>query len=105
MNYSNEAVLEALRRIQYRQVPWPRRPRVFEFLRSCGLLETARQRTASAPGYHAPVDIAVLTEMGKAEVERLERAERGMMWSDMRTVIYVAHLEVARETVAYTSAI
>jgi hypothetical protein len=95
MNYSNEAVLEALRRVQYRQVPWPRRPRAFEFLRTCGLLETARQRTASAPGYHAPVDIAVLTELGKAEVERLERSERTMGWTDLRAAVYAVNMEPA----------
>jgi len=84
MTYSNEAVLEALRRAQLRQVPWAKRPQVFEFLREMGLLELVRQRTAAAPGYHSPVDIAVLTEIGKSEIERLERNERSSHWLDVR---------------------
>ena len=80
--YSNEAVLEALRRVQYRQVPWARRPGVFEYLRGLGLMETARQRTVSpGAGFHAPVDIAVLTERGRAEFTRLAREERSLNWS------------------------
>ena len=75
--YSNEAVLEALRRAQYRQVPWARRPGVFQYLRALGLMDTVRQRTvAPAPGFHAPVDIAVLTERGRAEFARLAHDER-----------------------------
>jgi hypothetical protein len=88
MKHSNEAVLEALRHAQYRQVPWPKRPKVFEFLRGAGLLETIRQRTPDGPGYHAPVDIAVLTERGKAEIVRLERIERLASWTDERISLY-----------------
>jgi hypothetical protein len=82
--YSNEAVLEALRRAQYRQVPWAKRPNVFDLLRALGLLELTRQRTvAPAPGFHAPVDIAVVTERGKNEFLRLSRHERSTDW-DLR---------------------
>ncbi|HEY2021296.1 hypothetical protein [Paraburkholderia sp.] len=88
--YSNEAVLEALRRAQYRQVPWARRPGVFQYLRALGLMDTVRQRTvAPAPGFHAPVDIAVLTERGKAEFARLEHAERLLTWTVQRMNDYV----------------
>lgn len=88
--YSNEAVLEALRRVQYRQVPWARRPGVFEYLRGLGLMETARQRTvAPGAGFHAPVDIAVLTDRGRAEFNRLAREERAQTWTDARTSEYV----------------
>ncbi|RFU48009.1 hypothetical protein [Paraburkholderia sp. DHOC27] len=94
--YSNEVVLEALRRAQYRQVPWARRPGVFEYLRALGLMETVRQRTvAPAPGFHAPVDIAVLTERGRAEFTRLERDERSLSWTARKLNDYVA---VAAET-------
>ncbi|PLZ04405.1 hypothetical protein CY652_01720 [Burkholderia sp. WAC0059] len=87
--YSNEAVLEALRRVQYRQVPWARRPGVFEYLRTLGLMETVRQRTvAPAPGFHAPVDIAVLTDRGRAEFARLARDERALDWSGNRSADY-----------------
>src|SRR5690242_17269707 len=88
--YSNEAVLEALRRVQYRQVPWARRPGVFEYLRGLGLMETVRQRTvAPGAGFHAPVDIAVLTDRGRAEFNRLAREERAQTWTDARTSEYV----------------
>ncbi|HXZ10045.1 MAG TPA: hypothetical protein VEI25_18500 [Paraburkholderia sp.] len=94
--YSNEAVLEALRRAQYRQVPWARRPGVFEYLRSLGLMETVRQRTvAPAPGFHAPVDIAVLTEQGRAEFARLARDERSLNWQAHRMNDYVALIREA----------
>ncbi len=87
--YSNEAVLDALRRVQYRQVPWARRPGVFEYLRTLGLLDTVRQKTvAPAPGFHAPVDIAVLTDSGRAEFARLERDEKRSGWSDRRMSDY-----------------
>lgn len=83
--YSNEAVLEALRRVQYRQVPWARRPGVFEYLRGLGLMATVRQRTvAPGAGFHAPVDIAVLTDKGRAEFARLEREERSLNWASQR---------------------
>lgn len=89
--YSNEAVLEALRRVQYRQVPWARRPEVFQYLRNLGFMDTVRQRTvAPAPGFHAPVDIAVLTERGRAEFARLSRDERSLNWTEQRMADYVA---------------
>lgn len=90
--YSNEAVLEALRRVQYRQVPWARVPKVFQYLRSIGLMDIVRQRTvAPAPGFHAPVDIAVLTDRGRAEFNRLAREERALQqWDTQRVADYVA---------------
>jgi hypothetical protein len=88
--YSNEAVLEALRRVQYRQVPWAKRPGVFEYLRGLGLMETVRQRTvAPGAGFHAPVDIAVLTEKGRAEFNRLAREERALSWADAKAGEYI----------------
>lgn len=87
--YSNEVVLDALRRAQYRQVPWARRPGVFEYLRGLGLMDTARQKTvAPAPGFHAPVDIAILTDNGRAEFARLERNEKAATWADLRIAHY-----------------
>jgi hypothetical protein len=87
--YSNEAVLEALRRVHHRQVPWARRPGVFGYLRGLGLMETTRQRTvAPGAGFHAPVDIAVLTERGRAEYERLAKEERSLDWALQRADAY-----------------
>ncbi|CAH2893876.1 MAG: FIG00454649: hypothetical protein [uncultured Paraburkholderia sp.] len=88
--YSNEAVLEALRRAQYRQVPWAKRPGVFQYLRALGLMDTVRQRTvAPAPGFHAPVDIAVLTDRGRAEFARLSHDESLLSWTAQRMSDYV----------------
>jgi hypothetical protein len=87
--YSNGAVLEALRRVQFRQVPWPNRPRVFEFLRQQGLLETMRQPSRPVPGHHEPVDIAVLTARGKEEIGRLEQRERSSHWIDEKALVFV----------------
>jgi hypothetical protein len=87
--YSNGAVLEALRRAQFRQVPWSKRPRVFEFLRQQGLLETMRQPSRPVPGHHEPVDIAVLTVRGKEEIGRLEQRERLSHWIDEKALVYV----------------
>jgi len=96
--YSNEAVLEALRRAQYRQVPWAKRPGVFEFLRSLGMMDTVRQRTvAPAPGFHAPVDIAVLTDRGRSEFNRLARDERSLDWEARRARVYEFAGAVATE--------
>lgn len=90
--YSNEAVLEALRRVQYRQVPWARRPEIFEYLRTLELIEIVRQRTvSSAAGFHAPIDIAVLTTHGRTEFARLARDERSLQWVFYRIHNYVAH--------------
>lgn len=87
--YSNETVLEALRRVQYRQVPWAKRPGMFEYLRGLGLMETARQRIVSpGAGFHAPVDIAVLTDKGRAEFTRLAREERALEWASRRGLEY-----------------
>jgi hypothetical protein len=99
--YSNEAVLEALRRAQYRQVPWARRPGVFQYLRALGLMDTVRQRTvAPAPGFHAPVDIAVLTERGKAEFARLVHDETLLTWTARRMNDYVLEPSETRPAVA-----
>src|SRR6202012_2968840 len=88
--YSNEAVLEALRRGPYRQVPWARRPGGFQYLRALGLMDAVRPRTvAPAPGFHAPVDIAVLTDRGRAEFERLAHSERWLSWTAQRMNDYV----------------
>jgi hypothetical protein len=96
--YSNEAVLEALRRAQYRQVPWAKRPGVFQYLRSLGMMDTVRQRTvAPAPGFHAPVDIAVLTDVGRSEFARLARDERSLDWDARRVCIYEFAGAIAKE--------
>ncbi|SMF98541.1 FIG00454649: hypothetical protein [Burkholderia singularis] len=62
---------------------------MFEYLRSLGLMDTVRQKTvAPAPGFHAPVDIAVLTDNGRAEFARLERDEKRADWEDRKMADY-----------------
>jgi hypothetical protein len=43
---------------------------------------------APAPGFHAPVDIAVVTERGKHEFSRLARDERSLDWDLHRAEAY-----------------
>jgi hypothetical protein len=65
-------------------------------------MDTVRQRTvAPAPGFHAPVDIAVLTDRGRAEFTRLEHDERLLTWTAQRMNDYVL---AAAEPQAVTAA-
>lgn len=65
------------------------------------MMDTVRQRTvAPAPGFHAPVDIAVLTERGRAEFARLSRDERSLDWDARRMLHYVFSGAVAGERAA-----
>ena len=64
-------------------------------------MDTVRQRTvAPAPGFHAPVAIAVLTERGRAEFARLEHDERLLSWSAQRMNDYVVATAEARPAAA-----
>ncbi len=65
------------------------------------MMDTVRQRTvAPAPGFHAPVDIAVLTERGRAEFARLSRDERALDWDARRMNHYVFSGATAGERAA-----
>ncbi len=64
-------------------------------------MDTVRQRTvAPAPGFHAPVDIAVLTERGRAEFARLAQDERLLSWTAQRMNDYVVATAETRPTAA-----
>ena len=59
-------------------------------------METVRQRTvAPGAGFHAPVDIAVLTDKGRAEFTRLAREERALDWDARRTDDYIFKMAAA----------
>ena len=61
-------------------------------------METVRQRTvAPGAGFHAPVDIAVLTDRGRAEFTRLARDERALDWDARRADDYVLKLPAAAD--------
>ncbi|SAL54650.1 hypothetical protein AWB69_05826 [Caballeronia udeis] len=80
MKYANGAVLEALHLAQYRQIPWHKRPAIFTSLHSLGLIDTVLQQPPVDPKYFTPTPIAVLTEKGKSEAERLEACKRTQDW-------------------------
>jgi hypothetical protein len=64
-------------------------------------MDTVRQRTvAPAPGFHAPVDIAVLTERGRAEFTRLAHDETLLSWTAQRMNDYVVASADTRPTAA-----
>jgi len=61
-------------------------------------METVRQRTvAPGAGFHAPVDIAVLTDKGRAEFTRLAREERSLDWDRRRADDYVFKMAAAAD--------
>lgn len=89
MNYANDAVLEALHLVQYRQIPWHKRPAVLTSLRGLGLIDTARQQPPVDVRYFSPVHIAVLSEHGKRELLRLEALSRSKDWEQERLADYL----------------
>lgn len=84
----NIEVLEELHHVCTRQVPWHKKASVFTRLWTLGLIAPAQQRPASASG-RASVKIAVLSELGKAEFERLKRLEAGSDWAEVGASQYI----------------
>jgi hypothetical protein len=80
MVFSNRDVLDELRRVRMRQIPWVKRAPTFSNLRLLNLVVVARQRVA--PGSGRPdVEIAALSDLGISEFERLTRREGGDDWA------------------------
>jgi hypothetical protein len=97
MNASNEMVLDALHRVLYRQIPWHKRPATFSSLRAVGLIEPVRQR--AAVGAREPAsDIAMVTERGRAEIDRLERCRSLSNWGHERFADYAYGAVFNRES-------
>ncbi len=87
MNTSNAQVLDTLRRVRYRQVPWYKRATLFSSLRELGLIASMRQ-SSSGRTHQSVVEVAVLTEQGKEELERLELWQQRESWKSWCRVGY-----------------
>ncbi|CAD6560039.1 hypothetical protein LMG27952_07021 [Paraburkholderia hiiakae] len=82
MEFNNGAVLEALRLALYRQIPWHKRPAIFTSLRSQGLIQTVDQRTPPNATYLPAFQIAILTDKGQREIQRIEASKHISGWLD-----------------------
>ena len=82
MEFSNGAVLEALRLALYRQIPWHKRPAIFTSLRAQGLMQIVEQKPPIGAKYLAPLQIAILTDKGQKEIQRIEASMHVAGWLD-----------------------
>ncbi|WP_322104384.1 hypothetical protein [Paraburkholderia sp. J41] len=82
MEFNNGAVLEALRLVLYRQIPWHKRPAVFTALRSQGLIEAIDQKPPLGAKFLPALQIAVLTDKGQREIQRIEASMHVDGWLD-----------------------
>jgi hypothetical protein len=82
MEFKNGAVLEALRLALYRQIPWHKRPAIFTLLRSQGLIQTVAQKPPPSTKYLPPLQIAILTDKGQREIQRIEASRHVSGWLD-----------------------
>lgn len=72
MEFNNGAALEALRLALYRQIPWHKRPAIFTSLRTLGLIQIIDQKPPPSTKYLPPLQIAIVTEKGQKEIQRIE---------------------------------
>lgn len=72
MTLSNHQALVALHEVRNRQIPWHKKAKLFGTLQKLGLVAFAHQKTLSNPD-RPKVTIAVLTDKGRDELERLSR--------------------------------
>jgi hypothetical protein len=82
MQFTNGAVLEALRLALHRQIPWHKRPAIFTLLRSQGLIQTIDQKPPPSTKYLPTLQIAILTDKGQREVQRIEASKHVSGWLD-----------------------
>ncbi|WP_296652009.1 hypothetical protein [Paraburkholderia sp.] len=82
MEFSNGAVLEALRLALYRQIPWHKRPAIFTSLRSHGLIQTIDQKPPPSTKCLPTHRIAILTDKGQKEIQRIEASKHVSGWLD-----------------------
>lgn len=80
MEFNNGAVLEALRLALYRQIPWHKRPAMFTRLRSQGLIEIIDQKPPPSTKFLPTLQIAVLTDKGQKEIQRIEASLHVAGW-------------------------
>lgn len=84
---SNGSVLDALRHVQLRKVPWYKRSTLFDYLRSLGLIESTRS-DYEVSGVRYPLVIALLTKAGQEEIRRLASLEQVADWESIRLEHY-----------------
>jgi hypothetical protein len=82
MEFNNGAVLEALRLALYRQIPWHKRPAIFTSLRSQGLIGIIDQKPPLGTKFLPTLQIAVLTDKGQKEIQRIEASMHVSGWLD-----------------------
>lgn len=82
MEFNNGAVLEALRLALHRQIPWHKRPAIFTWLRSQGLIQTVDQKPPPSAKYLPAHQIAILTDKGQKEIQRIEASKHVSGWLD-----------------------
>ncbi|MEM5310562.1 hypothetical protein [Paraburkholderia sp. JHI869] len=82
MEFNNGAVLEALRLALHRQIPWHKRPAIFTWLRSQGLIQTIEQKPTASTTYLPAHQIAILTDKGQKELQRIEASKNVSGWLD-----------------------
>lgn len=87
MNLSCEFVLSELESIRLRQIPWHKKPTVFNTLSSLGLVEVAQQRNAVSSS-RPSTRIVVLTKLGLTELIRLKSRSHENSWRTMRVSVY-----------------
>ena len=82
MEFSNGAVLAALRLALHRQIPWHKRPAIFTLLRSQGMIQTVAQIPPPSTKFLPTFQIAILTDKGQREIQRIEASMHVSGWLD-----------------------
>lgn len=77
---SNGEILRYLQLVRYRQIPWHRRHRALDTLRTYGLVGIERVPPRVNARMPEAVDIAILTGKGQDELSRLERQALAPGW-------------------------
>jgi len=80
MDFSNGTVLEALRLVLHRQIPWHKRPAILTSLHSQGLIQGVDDKPPPNAKYLPPLKIAILTDKGQKEIERIEASKHLAGW-------------------------
>jgi len=96
MEFDNGTVLEALRLVLHRQIPWHKRPAILMSLRSQGLIHSVDHKPPPSAMYLPPLKIAILTAKGKQEIARIEGSMHLTGWlSDDYFAAFIEKASVA----------
>lgn len=88
MTLSNYQALVALHEVRNRQIPWHKKATLFGTLKKLGLVAFADQKTLSNPD-RPKVTIAVLTDKGRSELDRLSRLTNCPEWIVHKHLKYI----------------